>query len=329
MTAFARRTFLGFLGFIGVVAGGLISEPAAAQPYPTRPIEIVIPFSPGGSIDITLRAIAPALSKRLGQPVLIVNKPGGGGTIGINQVAKAAPDGHTLAAASFSFAANPYVVPNIPYDPIKDFEPITMVSKSSMLLLVHPSSPVKTVEDFVAWVKSKPGELYFTSIGVGSSGHLMAELFLSRLGLKMTHVPFTTGGFAPLAQGRVHFLIGPIPSSMPWIKDGRLRAIAVTAQEPDPSVPDIPTLGKSMPNFEMFEWPSLVAPAGTPRAVIDKIQKAVVETLAEPEIKQRLASFGTQPVGGTPEQLGPFIREQMKTWEEVTKHLSTTREENK
>lgn len=301
----------------------MIMPAVAQQPYPTRPISIIIPFAPAGSIDITFRAIAPSLWKRLGQQVLIINKPGGGASIGMNQVAKAAPDGYTLGAASFSFAANPSLIKNLPYDPLKDFEPIAIVARSPMLLLVNPNSPVKTVQEFIDWVKVTPGELNFTSAGFGSSGHLMGELFLARAGLEMVHVPFTQNGFSPLAQGHVQFLIGPVPSSMSWLQDGRLRALAVTSSAPNPSVPGVPPLSDTMPGLEMFEWPSLVAPAGTPHAVVDRVQQAVALTVAEPEQQKVFATFGTQPVGSSPEELRSLIVEQIALWADVVHHLKT------
>ena len=312
-----------------LIVGSLLlaaGHAAAEQWSPSRPIEIVVPFAAGGVVDITMRTIAPSLSKRLGQPVVVVNKTGGAGTIGMNQVAKAAPDGHTLGAASFSFAANPAVVKDMPFDPLKDLTPITQVARASMLLLVNKNSPVHNVQEFIDWVKSKPGDLNFTSAGVGTTGHLMAELLLSRAGgLKMTHVPFTHG-YAPLMQGHVHFLIGGIPAAMPWVKDGRLRAIAVTSLEPDSNAPGLETVSKTLPGFETFEWPALVGPKGMPREIIDRIQQEVVGVLNEPEIKAKFANLGEQPVGSTPDDFRRFIEEQMKTWADIGRHLSTMRE---
>lgn len=314
--------------FAALTALCLMAGAATAQQnWPNRPIEVVVPFAPGGSIDITMRSIAPSLSKRLGQQVLIVNKPGGGGTIGMNQVAKSAPDGYTLGAASFSFAANMFVLDNVPYSPLKDFEPITMVSRSYMVLLVNPNTPPKTVSEFIAWVKENPGKLYYTSAGVGSSGHLFAEYFLEKVGgLQMSHVPFTTGGRGPLAQGQVHFMIAPIPTDIGWVKDGRLRALGVTSPDTDPAVPELPTVNKVVPGFEVFEWPGLVAPAGTPRQIVDKIRTAVVETLEEPEVKARLATLGARPSGSTPEEFRAHIEQQMKIWAEVMAHIKQQRE---
>jgi tripartite-type tricarboxylate transporter receptor subunit TctC len=320
---------LSALPIFAAVLGALLlgMGPARAQQdWPQRPIQIIIPFAAGGSIDITFRLIAPSLSKRLGQQVLVVNKPGGGATIGMNEVAKSPPDGYTLGAASFSFAANPVVLKDIPYDAVKDFDPVTLVSRSPFLLLVNSKSPAHNVKEFVDWVKSKPGDLNFTSVGIGSSGHMVAELFLTKMNLKMVHVPFTTTAFASLANDQVQLLFGPIPSSMSWIKDGKMRALAVTSLKPDPSLPDVPPVADTIPGFDQFEWPSLVAPKGTPRAIIDKIQKAVAETVAEPEVKQRLAQLGSQPVGSTPEELGKLIADQIKVWAEVGKNLSTVRE---
>lgn len=313
------RRLLGLAGCIGLLGGTAAAQPA----YPSRPIEIVVPFAAGGSIDITFRAIAPSLSKRLGQSVLVVNRPGGGATIGMNSVAKALPDGHTLGAASFAFAANPAVLDSIPYDPVKDFAPVTMVARSPMLVLVNPKTPVTTLQEFIAYVKAKPpGDLNYGSVGIASSGHLISELFLSAAGIKMTHVPYTAGPLPPLAQGEIHMQIGPIPSSIPWVKDGRLRALAVTSLEPDPTVPDLPPVSRTLPGFESFEWPGLVAPAATPRAIIDRIQREVALTVAEPEIRQQLATLGSQPVASTPEEFAAFIKKELGLWDKVAKQLN-------
>lgn len=306
------------------VIGGLLSAagPAAAQQFPNRPIEIIVPFAPGGSIDITMRAIAPSLSKRLGQQVLVINKPGGGATIGMNQVAKAAPDGHTLGAASFAFAANPAVLDSIPFDTKKDFEPVTMVAKSPMIMVVNPQSPAKNVKEFIDWVKANPDKLNYGSVGVASSGHLMTELFLAKAGgLKMTHVPFTAGPLPPLSQNQTQLQIGPIPSTLPWVKDGRLRAIGVTSVEPDPTVPGVDPVSKTVAGFETFEWPGLVAPAGTPKAIIDRLQQEVAAVVAEPEIKERLAALGSVPVANKPEEFRAFINKEVDTWADLVKQL--------
>jgi tripartite-type tricarboxylate transporter receptor subunit TctC len=291
---------------------------AAQQGFPNRPVQIIVPFAPGGSIDITIRNIAPSLSKRLGQQVVVVNKPGAGATLGMVDVAQGSPDGHTLGAASFAFAANPGVLGDqMPFDTIKAFAPVTMVAKSPMLVLVNPKTPVNSVKEFIEYVRARPGELNYGSVGIASSGHLMSELFMQRTGLKMTHVPFTKGPLPALAQGQIHMQIGPIPSSIGWVKDGRLKALAVTSAEPDPSLPGIPTIAATVPGFEVFEWPGLVAPAGTPREIILRIQKEVAATVAEPEIKAQLVTLGSHAVASSPDEFAAFIKKEIAVWDKI------------
>jgi tripartite-type tricarboxylate transporter receptor subunit TctC len=313
----ALWTAAGLLATFGLVAPSL-----AQQSYPSRPIEIVVPFSAGGSIDITFRLIGEPLSKRLGQPVVILNKPGAGASLGMSAVARAAPDGYTLGAASFAFAANSAVLDKMSYDPVKDFEPVTMVARSPMVLLVNPKTPPKTAQEFIDWVKSKPpGALNYGSVGVASSGHLMTELFLSRAGIKMVHVPYPASPFPPLAQGDTHLQFSPIATAVPWMEDGRLRPIGVTSLNPDPNLPGIEPVSKTLPGFDTYEWPGLVAPAGTPRPMIDRIQRKVAEIIAEPEIKERLAKLGSQAVGSTPEQFDAHIKKEIALWTGVVRQL--------
>jgi tripartite-type tricarboxylate transporter receptor subunit TctC len=305
-----------------LAAFGLIAPSPAQQSYPSRQIEIVVPFAAGGSVDLTLRLIGTPLSKRLGQPVLILNKPGAGASLGMSAVARAAPDGHTLGAASFAFAATPAVLEKAPFDPVKDFEPVTMVARSSMVLLVNPKTPPKTVREFIDWVKSKPaGELNYGSVGVASSGHLMTELFLSRAGIKMVHVPYPASPFPPLYQGDTHLQFSPIVTAIPWTNDGRLRAIGVTSLDPDPSLPGIETVSKTLPGFDTFEWPGVVAPAGTPRAIVGRIQQEIAHIVAEPEIRERLLALGSQGVASTPEEFGAHIKKESALWASVVSQL--------
>ena len=309
---------------IGFLAGiCLMVEPSAAQQaYPSRPIEIVVPFAAGGSIDITMRLVAVPLAKRLGQSVVIMNKAGAGATLGMSAVARSAPDGYTFGAASFAFAANSAVLKTVPYDPLKDFVPVTMVARSPMVLLVNPKAPVKTVQEFIDWVKSKPaGELNYGSVGLASSGHLMTELFLSRAGIKMAHIPYSTGPLPALAQGDIQLQFSPIPTAVPWISDGRLRAIGVTSLDPDSNVPTLEPVSKILAGFDTYEWPGLVAPAGTPRDIIERLQKEIAATVAEPEIKQRLAALGSHPVGSTPDQFSAYIKKESALWAGVAQQL--------
>lgn len=322
-----RKTYLKLSAIAGAVglAGSLLTSvgPAAAQgDYPNRPIEIIVPFAAGGSIDITYRTIAPGLSEELGQQVLVVNKPGASATLGMNEVAKAKPDGYTLGAASFAFGVQKLVMDNVPYNPLTDFEFITQVGQSPMMLVTYPDAPASSVEELIKWAKSKPGELNFGSVGAGSSGHMMTELFAQRAGLEMVHVPFTKGPLGALARGDIHMQIAPIPAVLPWVKDGRLKALGVTSLKPYKTVPDLAPIANTLEGFDTFEWPSLVAPKGTPRAIVDKIQKAVNKVVNSPEIQEKFASFGTDPVGGTPEELAAFVKEQVELWEKTAQSLS-------
>lgn len=298
----------------------------ASDAYPTRPIQIIVPFSAGGSIDITYRLLAPVLGKELGQSVVVVNKPGGAATIGMNDVVQAKPDGYTLGAMSFSQAADPALLKHMPYDPLKDLEPITIVSRSPSLLLVNPKQvPVKTVKEFIAFVKSKPpGSLNYSSVGVGSTGHLFAALLCSEAGIDMTHVPFVRNGYAAVAQGLNQVMFGPIPSAMSWVHSGKLRALAVSSPNPNPAVPDLPTVAATLPGFAAYEWPSLVAPKGTPKAIVDKIQKAVAKALTDPAIKKRLTALGAETVGSSPEELHALMVSQTKTWAKVIHDIGIT-----
>jgi tripartite-type tricarboxylate transporter receptor subunit TctC len=292
------------------------------QTWPNRPIEIVVPFAAGGSIDITFRLIGARLSERLGQSVIILNKPGAGGTIGMAEVARAAPDGHTLGAASFAFAANSAVLKKLPFDPLKDLAPVTMVARAPLVLLVNAKTPPRTVQEFIAWVKSKPpGELNYGSPGIGSSGHLMTELFLSRAGIKMTHVIYTNGGTPGLAQGDIHLQFSPTPRAVGWINDKRLVAIAVTSLQPDPIMPELSPVSATLPGYDTYEWPGLVAPARTPRDIIDRVQREVALIVAEPETKERLATLGSQPVASTPEEFDAHIRKETALWAGVARNL--------
>jgi tripartite-type tricarboxylate transporter receptor subunit TctC len=322
MKAAVLRTAAGLLATFSLGAAFSVQQASAQQSYPSRPIEIVVPFAAGGSIDITIRIIGQRLAKRLGQSVVILNKAGAGATLGMAYVARSAPDGYTFGAASFAFAVNSTVLDKVSYDVLKDFEPVTMVARSPMVLLVNPKSPPTTVPEFIDWVKSKPpDELNYGSVGVASSGHLITELFLSRAGLKMTHVPYSTGPLPALAQGDIHLQIGPIPSSIPWAKDGRLRAIGVTSLDVDPNVPELTPVSRTLPGFDAYEWPGLVAPAGTPRSIIDRIQGEIAQIVAEPEVKERLATLGSQGVGSTPEQFGAHIKKESALWADVVRQL--------
>lgn len=306
------------LGFMLLGAGCILAGEAAAQAYPTKPVQMIVPFAPGGSIDITFRVIGPGLSERLGQSVVVVNRPGGAATIGMAAVAKAAPDGYTFGAASLAFAANPpFLAGKMPFDTEKDLVPVTQVAKSALAFLVNAEVPARSVKEFIALAKAKPGVLNYGSVGVASSGHLATALFESLSGTRMTHVPYTSGPLPALVANQIQLQLGPIPSSMPFIKAGKLFALGVSSLAPDPSLPGVPTVAETVPGFEVSEWPGIVAPAGTPPAIINRIHSEVVRVLADGEVRKRLADLGSVPVGSTPDEFGKFIRKELNTWAKV------------
>jgi tripartite-type tricarboxylate transporter receptor subunit TctC len=290
----------------------------AAQTFPNRPVQIIIPFAAGGSIDITFRIVAPALAEQVGQPVLIVNKPGAGATIGMNAVATAAPDGHTLGAASHAFAANPtFMAGKMPFNPEKDLVPVTMVARSAMVVLVHPAVPARTMPELIAYAKANPGKINYGSVGIASSGHVFTALLESIADVRMTHVPYNTGPLPGLAAGDIQLQFSPIPSALGFIKSGKVVPIAVTSLEPDPALPGVPTVAQTLPGFDVFEWPALVAPAGTPAPVIWRIHQEVVRALAKAEVRAKLEAAGSTPVGSSPEEFGEFLKRQMALWAKV------------
>ena len=315
------RTLAGACYCFSMVAAAAAAEPS----YPRRPIQIVVPFAAGGSIDSTMRWIGPGLAEQLGQPIVIVNRPGGGATIGMNVVARANPDGYTLGAASFAFAANPFVLgSDMPFDSVKDFEPVTMVARQPLLMVVNPVLGVKSVQEFINYAKARPGQLNYGSVGIASSGHLITALFEQLAGLKMVHVPITPLPLPSLVSNQIQLQFAPVPVAMPFTKVGRLLALGVTTLKPDPLLPGIPPVADTVPGFESYEWPGLVVKSGTPRAIINQLQKAVATVIAKPEVKALLESVSAQPVGSTPAEFRAFIKKEMTTWEKVARQVSAS-----
>ncbi|MFM9970911.1 MAG: tripartite tricarboxylate transporter substrate binding protein [Burkholderiales bacterium] len=301
-----------------LVAGCVAHGVAMGQSYPNKPVQIVVPFAPGGSIDITFRTIGPGLGDRLGQPIIVMNRPGGAATIGMGVVAKSAPDGYTFGAASLAFAANPpFLGDKMPFDTEKDLVPVTQVAKSALAFLVNAEVPARSISEFIALAKAKPGVLNYGSVGVASSGHLVTSLFEQLAGVSMTHVPYTQGPLPALVANQIQLQLGPIPSSMPFIKAGKLFALGVSSLTADPSLPGVPPVANTVPGFEASEWPGLVAPAGTPAAIISRVQQEVARVIADPEVRKRLTDIGSVPVGSTPAEFGSFIKKELATWAKV------------
>ena len=295
---------------------------AWAQSYPTRPITIVVPFSPGGATDIMSRLLAERLDKRMGQPVLVENRPGAGTMIASEYVAKAPADGYTLLLAASSLGIAPSLYNKVNYDPIKDFAPISQVASVVHVLVVHPSIPAKNVGELVTWLKANPTKANYGSVGAGTSTHLEAELFNTVAGVKMEHIPYK--GSAPaltdMIGGRLQVMFDAYASSGPFIKDGKVRLLAVTTAQRSKSLPDTPTVSESgLPGYEAMPWLGLVAPAGTPAPVVNKIYAELHEVLKEPAVQEKFRSLGLDIIGSKPDEFKTFLRGDIVKWAKVIK----------
>lgn len=295
----------------------------AAAGYPERPIRLIVPYAPGGNIDITARSIQPGLGELLGQSIIVDNRTGAGGTIGSDLAAKAPADGYTiLVGSSGTLTIAPSLYSKNPYNPVRDFAPVSFVSTVPLVLEVHPSVPAKNVRELIALAKSKPGKLTMASSGTGTTNHLVGEMFQSMTGTRFVHVPYKGSGPAlvELMGGQVDLMFDQLSSSSPYIRSGKLRALAVTTEKRAAIFSSIPTLDESgVRGFEASTFTGLVVPTGTPRDIIHKINAAIVKVLARPAIKERFASFGAESFSSTPEQLGAFIKQDFAKWTKVVK----------
>jgi len=307
------------LAALVLVAGVSAALPAAALDYPTRPVHFIVPYPPGGTTDVLARIIAQWLSEKLGQQFIVENKPGGGNNIGTDYVAKAAPDGYTMLLVNPANGINATLYRNLPFNFIRDIAPVAGLVRTPNVMEVTPSLPVKTVAEFIAYCKANPGKINMASSGSGTSVHLSGELFKSMTGCQMLHVPYKGAGPAltDLIAGQVHVIFDNLPSSSPFIKSGRLRALAVTSAQRDPSLPDVPTVGETVPGYEATAWFGLGMPKGTPREAIEKVNAEVNRALADPKMRERLAELGGTPLAGTPEDFGNVIRSETEKWSKV------------
>ena len=299
-----------------------VAAPALAQSFPSKPVRLVVPYTPGGGADTTARLVAPRLQEALGQTVVIDNKPGAGGSIGDDAVAKAAPDGHTLLIGAFAHAVNPSLMGRMPFRTPEDFAPISLLVTVPELLVVTPSFPAKTVQDLVAMAKAQPGKLSYASSGNGSAQHLAAELFKMRTGTDIQHVPYKGGSLAvaDVAAGHVPFYFGNMSAALPQARGGKVRALAVTSPKRSPAAPEVPTMAESgVEGCEIFEWNALLAPAATPPEIVKRLHAEVAKVMAMDEVRARFADLGAQPVGSNPEELAAFLKLEMAKWAEVVK----------
>jgi tripartite-type tricarboxylate transporter receptor subunit TctC len=307
---------------VAAALGALICGlPAVAQIFPRKPIELIVPFTAGGTTDNIARLISQRFTESWGATVTVNNRPGSGGTIATALAAKAAPDGHTLLVTTIGFAITPSLQ-KLPYDPIKDFAPITELASLPLMLVVHSSVPAKNLSEFIAYAKSLPGGLDYASAGIGTSPHLAGEMFKTMAGVNLVHVPYK--GNAEVANAilgehvKVYFSL--VPATLQHVKNGTLRALAVTTEKRLPSLPDIPTIDESgFPGYEINSWQAVFAPSGTPKEIVNKINAEIVQMLASPEVRERISREGADPVGSTPEQFAVRVKSEIDKWARVAK----------
>ena len=296
----------------------------AADGYPQKPIRLVIPFSPGGGTDLLARALSEKIGEILGATVLVDNRPGAGGTLGAAMVARAAPDGYTFLFTSAAYTFTPSLYKDLPYDPLKDFKPVTMFASTPNILVVHPTMPVKTVMELLALARKRPGEIHFGSGGHGSNVHLTTELFMYMAKIKLVHVPYKGAGPAQIAlmSGEVQVLLPAFQSALPFVKSGQMRALAVSTRQRSPVLPDLPTLDEAgVPGYDKAAWFALFAPAAVPESIITRVHQAAVNVLKNPDIVKRLAAEGAVAVGNSPAEFDAFVRSEIAAWRKLIREM--------
>ncbi len=297
---------------------------SAAEPdYPQRPITMVVTFAAGGSSDVLARAVADAMSRGLGKQVAVDNRPGAGGHVGAESVAHAAPDGYTiLFGTNGTLGIGPALYKNLRYDPVRDLSPVGILHKLPLLLIVNPAVPANNLRELIDYARANPGKLSFASAGVGTASHLAGELFKDEAKIDILHVPYKGGGatFPDLIAGRVSMMLETIPTALPLVRSGQMRAIGVTVKERSAAAPDIPTLAESgLPNFDVSAWTGLFVPAGTPRSIVDRLNAETVRIVGDKDYASRIQSMGTDVTSSSPEAFGTFVHDDVARWTEVIK----------
>ncbi len=311
---------------VAAAAGGAFAQApstGSGQAYPVKPVRVIVPSSAGGGTDIVARIIAPELSKRLGQQVIVDNRPGAGTMIGIEVAAKSPADGYTLLMGLSTLAINSALYKKVPYDPVRDFAPITQAASSASIIVVHPSVPVQSVKDLIAFSRARPGQMNYASAGTGTYPHMTMELFLSMAKLKMVHIPYKGTGPAmiDMIAGHATIMAATVLTGMPQIRAGRLRPLGITSLTRSSVAPEIPTIVEAgLPGFESLQWYGLLAPAQTPKDIVNRLHGEMVRILQQPDIRERLAGDGADPVGDTPEQFARFIQSELAKWEKVARN---------
>ena len=300
----------------------LLSGSNFAQTFPNKPIRLISPYAAGGANDIVCRVIAPRLSESLGQQVVVDNRPGAGSIVATSLLAKTAPDGYSIMMADIAHGANPALHSKLPYDTLKDFASVTLVALLPTVLIVHPSLPVKSVKELIALAKSRPGQLNYSSSGAGSTNHLAAELFKNDTGIDVVHIPYQGGGqtLAALLGAQVQMTFITLPATLPHIKAGKVRVLAVSSAKRIAALPDVPTVMEAgIPDFEVYLWIGVVAPTGVPGEIITKLSTDINRVLAIADVKERISGLGANVIGSTPEQLTDFIKAEIARWNKAIK----------
>jgi tripartite-type tricarboxylate transporter receptor subunit TctC len=298
-----------------ICAGG-----ALAQGWPNRPIRMIVPYTPGGYTDLMARLVGQKISDALGQPIIFENKPGANAIIGTDVVAKAAPDGYTFGTVIAAHAVNATLNPKLPYDTLKDFSYVSLMSVAPLIMIAHPSLPANNVQELIALAKAKPGELNFASSGVGAAAHLTMEMFKSRTGIDMQHIPYkgTAGALQDVIGGRINVMFDVVGPLMPQVRSGLAKSIVVTAKERIPAASDVPTMAEQgVPDFVSGTWAGIIAPAGTPKEIVDRVAAEAKKALADPALKDKLVEQGIVAVGGTPDEFRAFVSEEIVRWRKV------------
>jgi tripartite-type tricarboxylate transporter receptor subunit TctC len=305
-----------------------VASTAAAQTYPAKPVRLIVPYPAGGTTDIVARAVAPPLAESLGQPVIVENKAGAGGTIGTAEAARAAPDGYTLLGVFDNHSVNQYLYKNLPYDPLKAFEPVSLMVQSPLLLVGAPNFAPGNVRELVDYGRANPGKLNYGSTETGNSSHLASLALAQREGFDAVHVPYKGGGplVNDLLGGQVNFAFASMPLFVQHVKGGKLKALGVAGRERAPQLPQVPTVAETLPGFEAQSWVGMLAPAGTPQPIVARLARDLRTTLHRPDLKERLLGQGFIVVGSTPAEFGVYIRAESDKWGKVIRDLNVTLE---
>ena len=307
---------------LAAVAPALFAQHASAQAFPAKPIRIIVPLAAGGPGDVLARAVGQKLSEALGQPVVIDNRPGANTNVGTEAAAKAPPDGYTLLATASTLTINPSLYASLPYDPIKDFAPVTLIATTPLMLVVHPSLPAKSVRELIALARARPSQLLYGSAGNGSTLHLAGEMFNTLAGVKLTHVPYkgVTGAFSDLLGGQTSLMFPGMPIALPQAQAGKLRALGTTGARRAPAAPELPTIAEAgVPGYEVSVWYGVLAPANTPAAIVQRLHAELSRIVQLPDIRERWAVLGAEPVHNSPGEFAAFLKADLGKWAKVVR----------